>query len=100
MFVISTEEDIVAYAGENYFTMQVKFDNSAQPTTQGNWPRGTCSGPYSIGIVSYTLTIRQPEFCICKNKGADQLRSNCEADQHLCFRYMDITLYVHVLSKS
>ena len=28
-------------------------------------------------------------FCICENKGADQLRSNCEADQRLCFRYMD-----------
>ena len=53
VFVISTENDIVAYVGENYFTMQVKFDNSAQPTTQGNWPRGTCCGPYPLGIVSY-----------------------------------------------
>ena len=26
---------------------------------------------------------------IGENKGADQLRSNCEADQRLCFRYMD-----------
>ena len=24
-----------------------------------------------------------------KNKGADQLRSNCAADQRLCFRYID-----------
>ena len=24
-------------------------------------------------------------FCLCENKGADQLRSNCEADQRLCF---------------
>ena len=23
--------------------------------------------------------------CMCKNKGADQLRSNCEGDQRLCF---------------
>ena len=29
--------------------------------------------------------------CICKNKGADQLRSNCEADRRIRFRYSDIT---------
>ena len=26
---------------------------------------------------------------ICENKDADQLRVNCEADQLLCFRYID-----------
>ena len=31
-------------------------------------------------------------------QGADQLRSNCEADQHLCFRYKDST--IPLLSKS
>ena len=30
--------------------------------------------------------MRKPDFCICGNKGADQLRSNCAADQRLCFR--------------
>ena len=32
-------------------------------------------------------------LCLCENKDADQLRSNCElqADQRLCFRYMDST---------
>ena len=34
----------------------------------------------------------KPTICICENKGADQLRSNCEADQRLCFRYTDSTL--------
>ena len=29
----------------------------------------------------------KPTICIGENKGADQLRSNCEADQRLCFRY-------------
>ena len=29
---------------------------------------------------------------ICENKGADQLRSNCEADQHLCFGNTDSTI--------
>ena len=37
-------------------------------------------------------------FCLCENKGADQLRSNCEADQRLCFRFSDST--IPVLSKS
>ena len=33
--------------------------------------------------------MRKPDFCIGKNKGADQLCSNCEADMPLCFRYTD-----------
>ena len=33
--------------------------------------------------------MRKPDFCMSENKGADQLRSNCEADQRLCFRYTD-----------
>ena len=31
-------------------------------------------------------------ICIGENKGADQLRSNCEAVQRLCFRYSDSTI--------
>ena len=38
--------------------------------------------------------MRTPPICIDENKGADQLRSNCEADQHLCFRYMVSTIPV------
>ena len=34
----------------------------------------------------------KPTICIGENKGADQLRSNCEADQRLCFRYTDSTI--------
>ena len=37
-------------------------------------------------------------FCICKNKEADQLRSNHKADHRLCFRYIDRT--IPLLSKS
>ena len=33
--------------------------------------------------------MRKPMFCICENKDADQLRGNREADQRLCFRYID-----------
>ena len=34
----------------------------------------------------------EESICIGDNKGADQLRSNCEADQRLCFRYTDSTI--------
>ena len=33
--------------------------------------------------------VRKPDFCLCENKDADQLCSNCTADQGLCFRYTD-----------
>ena len=33
--------------------------------------------------------IRKPTFCICENKDADQLRGDRDADQRLCFRYID-----------
>ena len=33
--------------------------------------------------------MRKPVFCICENKDAHQLRGNREADQRLCFRYID-----------
>ena len=36
--------------------------------------------------------VRKPDFCICENKDADQLRGNREADQRLCFRYLDSTI--------
>ena len=36
--------------------------------------------------------LRKSAFCICENKDADQLHGNCEADQHLCFRYTDTTI--------
>ena len=34
----------------------------------------------------------KPTICIGENKGADQLRGNREADQHLCFRYSGSTM--------
>ena len=36
--------------------------------------------------------MRKPDFCICENKDADQLRGNHEADQRRCFRYIDSTI--------
>ena len=42
--------------------------------------------------------LRKPDFGICENKDADQLRGSREADQQLCFRYLDSTF--PLLSKS
>ena len=42
--------------------------------------------------------MREPIFCICENKDADQLRGSREADQRLCFHYIDSTILL--LSKS
>ena len=39
-----------------------------------------------------SLVMRKPDFRICENKDADQLRGDREADQRLCFRYMDSTI--------
>ena len=38
-----------------------------------------------------SLVVRKPAFCICENKDADQLHGNREADQPLCFCYLDRT---------
>ena len=42
--------------------------------------------------------MRKTAFYICENKDADQLCSNCAANQRLCFRYRDST--IPLLSKS
>ena len=43
--------------------------------------------------------MRKPDFfAYAKNKGADQLCSNCTADQRLCFRFTDST--IHLFHKS
>ena len=44
-------------------------------------------------------SVRKPTICLCENKDADQLRGNREADQRLCFRYMDSTVPLLLKSK-
>ena len=39
-----------------------------------------------------SCVMRKPTICICENKDANQLRGNREADQRLCFRYLDSTI--------
>ena len=43
--------------------------------------------------------VRKPDFCLGENKGADQLRGNLEADQRLCFRYSDSTIFFYLNPK-
>ena len=43
-------------------------------------------------IFKMSRDVRKPDFCICENKDADQLRGNREADQRLCFRHLDSTI--------
>ena len=42
--------------------------------------------------------VGKPTICICENKDADQLRGNREADQRLCFRYLDSTYFLYFLN--
>ena len=53
---------------------------------------------YEIYGFYLSSVMRKPDFCICENKDADQLRGNREADQRLCFRYSDSK--IHLLPKS
>ena len=56
---------------------------------------------HSVALINYLFVLfqlhaccylsrimRKPDFGICENKGAEQLRDNHAADQHLCFHYM------------
>ena len=36
--------------------------------------------------------MRKPIFCICENKGAEELRSNCVVLQRFYFRYIGSTI--------
>ena len=44
--------------------------------------------------------MRKPAFCICENKDADQLRGKLEADQRLCFRYIESLYFLNLKPSS
>ena len=48
-----------------------------------------CAKSPEPSLVHMSNVVRKPAFCICENKDADQLRGNREADQRLCFRYIE-----------
>ena len=43
--------------------------------------------------------MKKPAFCMCENKGADQLSGDRTADQCLCFPYIDSTIPLFPESK-
>ena len=48
------------------------------------------AAPIRVSHMSHVM--RKPGFCICENKGADQLCGKHVADQRLCFRNIDSTI--------
>ena len=65
---------------------------------QGHRPLPFCIFHLSLLQNKMSRVMRKPTFCICEKKDADQLRGDREADQRLCFRYIDST--IPPLSKS
>ena len=43
--------------------------------------------------------MRKPDFCLCENKDADHLCSNCTADQGLCLSHSDRAIPLLLKSK-
>ena len=59
---------------------------------QFKWRIKVTFGWLCLQIENMHPVTRKPVFCLCETKGAYQLRSDCEADQRLCFRNMDSTI--------
>ena len=51
------------------------------------------------GKIHLSLRMRKPTICMCENKDADQLCSNCTADQHLCFHHTDTKIPLLLIFK-
>ena len=64
-----------------------------------NTERRTINCNIAANIIIKSLVMRKPDFRICGNKDADQLRGNREADQRLCFRYRESTIPLLSTSK-
>ena len=54
-----------------------------------------CENNYHMSRV-----MRTTDLCLCENKCADQLCSNCIADQRICFRYTDREIPLLLISKA
>ena len=64
-----------------------------EPTLEAAWPHLQVTWRLKYMCVYHlSHVMREADFCLCENKGADQLCSNCTADQRLCFRYRDSTI--------
>ena len=78
------------------FWIQHKYTNGV---VRAVWTK-LIQGTINIRLLNKweNISSGKPTICICENKDVDQLRSNCEGDQHLCFRCKDGT--TPLLSKS
>ena len=69
-----------------------------------SWPRSLKSTFVRrvFMLINLSLSVRKPAFCICENKDADQLRSNCvfttRIVQSLYFLYTKLQVSGHLLS--
>ena len=64
-----------------------------------NQRRRRNGGKYFHNQIVLSRVMKKPDFCLCENKGTDQLCSNCKAGQRLCFRCMDSTILPLLISK-
>ena len=88
------------YFENEYELIQYRFSIHVFMTVLNFESRGSNKETYlldkhtlaTVLIIKLSRIVRKPDYCLCENKGADQLRSNCEADQRLCFRYSDSTI--------
>ena len=69
-----------------------KKDLDAKCTLQDGSPVPCLLLANKVRISKMSRLVGKPTICIGENKGADQLRSNCKADQRLFFRYSDSTI--------
>ena len=103
--------DMGRAVGDSSMVSELMVSSYTKPCALKTWLLGFQFGPgktrtsllvycglLEMRNVQWSLVVRKPAFCICENKDADQLRSNCAADQRLCFRCMDST--IPILSKS
>ena len=48
----------------------------------------------ALSVLYISCIARKSDFCICENKGADQLCGDRASDQRLCFHYTDSTTHI------
>ena len=99
-----SDEWLSRYGLLENFNASVTRTGTGTGTGTGTWTTGvtaialctSCSRAKNlnkrISQIHMSRIVRKPDFCLCENKGADQLRGNREADQRLCFRYSDSTI--------
>ena len=73
--------------------------DAAQTFHRKSWLKVSVSKRLHMMHHNMIRIMRKPTFCKCENKDADQLRGNREADQHLCFRYLDSTILYFLNTK-